>query len=135
MKTETIVMCVVALLLGMLLANMLKNVCGCKTVEGQSICDVSRDYECPVGVWHMQCGGAGATESCRQESCNNNRKTMKGACATIGKTEGFEGCNNSPECEWCVKEDGSCMNFPSYGSDGPTSNCCNGLSCSGGKCV
>ena len=35
MKTETIVMCVVALLLGMLLANMLKNVCGCKTVEGQ----------------------------------------------------------------------------------------------------
>ena len=34
MKTETIVMCVVALLLGMLLANMLKNVCGCKVVEG-----------------------------------------------------------------------------------------------------
>ena len=34
MKTETIVMCVVALLIGMLLANMLKNVCGCKTVEG-----------------------------------------------------------------------------------------------------
>lgn len=35
MKTETIVMCVVALLLGMLLANMLTNVCGCKVVEGQ----------------------------------------------------------------------------------------------------
>lgn len=35
MKTETIVMCVVALILGMLLANMLKSVCGCKTVEGQ----------------------------------------------------------------------------------------------------
>jgi hypothetical protein len=34
MNTETIVYCVVALLLGMLLANMLKNVCGCKTVEG-----------------------------------------------------------------------------------------------------
>jgi len=29
---ETIVMCVVALLLGMLLANMLKSVCGCKKV-------------------------------------------------------------------------------------------------------
>jgi hypothetical protein len=27
-------MCVVALILGMLLANMLKSVCGCKTVEG-----------------------------------------------------------------------------------------------------
>ena len=35
MKTDTIGMCVVALLLGMLLANMLKNVCGCKVVEGQ----------------------------------------------------------------------------------------------------
>ena len=37
MKTETIVMCVVALILGMLMANMLKSVCGCKStvVEGQ----------------------------------------------------------------------------------------------------
>jgi hypothetical protein len=36
MKTETIVYCVVALILGMLMANMLKNVCGCKSnvVEG-----------------------------------------------------------------------------------------------------
>ena len=32
MKTETIVMCVVALILGMLLAHMLKGVCGCKNV-------------------------------------------------------------------------------------------------------
>ena len=37
MKTETIVCCVVALLLGMLLANMLKNVCGCKVFEGQGL--------------------------------------------------------------------------------------------------
>ena len=37
MNTENIVMCVVALLLGMLLANMLKNVCRCKNiVEGVS---------------------------------------------------------------------------------------------------
>lgn len=35
MGTDQIIMCVVALLLGMLLANMLKSVCGCKTVEGQ----------------------------------------------------------------------------------------------------
>tara|TARA_B100000900_G_scaffold413093_1_gene436272 strand:+ start:1068 stop:1376 length:309 start_codon:yes stop_codon:yes gene_type:complete len=34
MNNQTIVCCVVALLLGMLLANMLKNVCGCKLVEG-----------------------------------------------------------------------------------------------------
>ena len=50
MKTETVVYCVVALLLGMLLANMLKNVCGCKTVEGASgwncsnVCDNVEDY-------------------------------------------------------------------------------------------
>ena len=36
MNNQTIVCCVVALLLGMLLANMLKNVCGCKVVEGQN---------------------------------------------------------------------------------------------------
>ena len=38
MNSQTIVMCVVALLLGMLLTNMLKSVCGCKTVEGQLGC-------------------------------------------------------------------------------------------------
>jgi len=32
MDSQTVVMCVVALILGMLLANMLKNVCGCKNV-------------------------------------------------------------------------------------------------------
>jgi len=36
MNSETIVMCVVALILGMLLAHMLKSVCGCKVVEGGS---------------------------------------------------------------------------------------------------
>ena len=37
MDTKTIVMCVVALLLGMLISNMLKDVCGCKNiVEGQT---------------------------------------------------------------------------------------------------
>jgi len=35
MKTDQIMCCFVALLLGMLLANMLKSVCGCN-VEGQS---------------------------------------------------------------------------------------------------
>ena len=36
MNTQTIFMCVVALLIGMLVANMLQNVCGCKKVEGFS---------------------------------------------------------------------------------------------------
>lgn len=34
MNSQTIVYCVVLFLLGMLLAHMLKNVCGCKVVEG-----------------------------------------------------------------------------------------------------
>ena len=37
MKTETIVMCIVALILGMLMANMLKDVCGCNVVEGSFV--------------------------------------------------------------------------------------------------
>ena len=38
MGTDQIMYCVVALILGMLLANMLKNVCGCKTVvEGGNL--------------------------------------------------------------------------------------------------
>ena len=35
MDTDQIIYFVAALILGMLLANMLKNVCGCKVVEGQ----------------------------------------------------------------------------------------------------
>ena len=37
MKTDQIMYCIVALVLGMLMANMLKNICGCKNVvEGQN---------------------------------------------------------------------------------------------------
>ena len=44
MNSETIVYLVVALLLGMLLANMLKNVCGCrKKKEGF--------FDCAACVW------------------------------------------------------------------------------------
>ena len=62
MNSETIVMCVVALILGMLLAHMLKDVCGCKTVEGRetacgedwNVCgptgnDCCEEYECIPG--------------------------------------------------------------------------------------
>jgi len=46
MNTEQIIMCVVALLLGMLLANMLQNVCGCKNiVEGQGACEPLPPFE------------------------------------------------------------------------------------------
>ena len=51
------VMCIVALILGMLMANMFKDVCGCKTVEGQgkkSKWDVFKEdlkIAVPVGPW------------------------------------------------------------------------------------
>jgi hypothetical protein len=44
MNTEQILMCVVALILGMLLANMLKSVCGCKVVEGQAYTPISNQF-------------------------------------------------------------------------------------------
>lgn len=44
MNSEQIFMYVVALILGMLLANMLKGVCGCKVVEGQDITTMKSDY-------------------------------------------------------------------------------------------
>ena len=43
MNSQTIVYCVVALILGMLMANMLKSVCGCnKVVEGGMGCEALR---------------------------------------------------------------------------------------------
>jgi hypothetical protein len=76
MNSQNIVMCVVALILGMLLANMLKSVCGCKVVEGQCGSDPFSDecrrcYESklpgrlePICAWNAtlaaweNCGGA-----------------------------------------------------------------------------
>ena len=57
MKTETIVMCVVALILGMLMANMLKSVCGCKTVEGNGgvRCDRWRDNNIQISNEAHRC--------------------------------------------------------------------------------
>ena len=50
MKTETIIYCIVALLLGMLLENMLKNMCGCKTVEGQNGSGIVAKLQNPAWV-------------------------------------------------------------------------------------
>ena len=58
MKTEQILMCVVALVLGMLLANMLKSVCGCKNlIEGQETqsCNNLNYYTQPSdGIGHSE---------------------------------------------------------------------------------
>jgi hypothetical protein len=68
MGTDQIVMCVVALILGMLLANMLKNVCGCKVVEGfgakGAACDTqSLSIDCGFG---LACKSGSPTPTCQK---------------------------------------------------------------------
>jgi len=73
MKTEQIVMCVVALALGMLVANMLTNVCGCKTnVEGLRFLGDPLQNTPGSGVLQRQidvvnssaCGGDASIDGC-----------------------------------------------------------------------
>ena len=71
MKMETVVYCVFALLLGMLLANMLKNVCGCKTVEGMTAVRKVRDICDPI---YPKCANAGLVNKLKKgaETCGNS---------------------------------------------------------------
>ena len=67
MNQETVVMCVVALILGMLLSHMLKDVCGCnKVVEGCSrsglMCNSNSD--CCSGKCHGGWSGNGIRKKC-----------------------------------------------------------------------
>ena len=93
MNSETVVYCVVALILGMLLANMLKSVCGCKVVEGGTgYCDQG---ECPDGYvevgmfnsWASDSDSMGPTLAELDESAN----------ASLGG--GF--CKKAEEVDWC----------------------------------
>jgi len=79
MKTDQIVMCVVALLLGMLLANMLQNVCGCKVVEGLE--GEEGEGRCQPENWG--CGenaGAGPGEPTTPNLCVGMIGEKKGTC-------------------------------------------------------
>jgi hypothetical protein len=78
MNMEKIVMCVVALLIGMLVANMLTNVCGCKTrVEGFNWQNNDVNEKFPEGPNYyftgdptdtMGCGGGNTWTS---QTCDN----------------------------------------------------------------
>ena len=86
MNTETVVMCIVALVLGMLMANMLKNVCGCKTVEGldDSSLDIGDevywegdDYvPCTRQVGDI-CGGPMVSKPTPKPCCSDSGLTCK----------------------------------------------------------
>ena len=94
MNTEQILICVVALILGMLLANMLKSVCGCKlvegtapgaTVQGTCILDVEK-----FNVQYPQ--GDDVKEVVRNEVCK--AQTDQAHCEQLGQ-------NLAGRHKWC----------------------------------
>ena len=97
MNSETIVMCVVALLLGMLLANMLKSVCGCKTVEGQA-----SEPACVPFADGRVVGNGNCVLNEDLEYCNNvpsGRATNEDKC-TRGHKVAVDGETLIPRCFW-----------------------------------
>jgi hypothetical protein len=88
MNSETIVYCVVALILGMLLANMLKGVCGCKTVvEGA---EEGAEEEC--GVCRAYAQGPIIMKGVRKDWCDMVANQFKPVFTNLG--------NDKQECAW-----------------------------------
>ena len=73
MNSETIGMCVIALLLGMLLFNMLKNICGCKVIEGQN----NKNKKCNDPRYQKPSLGETAERLMYTEACINCSNTVK----------------------------------------------------------
>ena len=73
MGTDQIMYCIVALILGMLLANMLKSVCGCKVVEGHT-------------------GGA-CTAGADGNVCQHDGSATGGDCGCDCEGTGYSGTN------------------------------------------
>jgi len=79
MGTDQIMCCIVALILGMLMANMLKNVCGCKTVEGQPRI---------LSEGGTQCEGPANPNNCftgSPKNCKARKEKWDGSCCSDGK--------------------------------------------------
>lgn len=99
MNSETVVYCVVALILGMLLAHMLKSVCGCnKVVEG-----AAEGYE--------------TSDECEQNCSGTNDikcYQKEGAVNTFTDIAGTKFWGNKWYCigkEWCRKSIPLAQNF------------------------
>jgi len=95
MNTEQILMCVVALILGMLLANMLKSVCGCKVVEGKAP-GATVQGTCIIDAKEFSVqfpGGNNDKKDDRIEACK--AQTNQAHCEDLGQNLGY-GHN------WCI---------------------------------
>lgn len=101
MKTVTIVMCVVALILGMLMFHMLKGVCGCGVVvegaqgtcsdDGTTCCLKTKEGKWVVdGKGMKKCGESGTGEIC---TCRGSRGWFgrKPGTCSIGKNINKDG--------------------------------------------
>ena len=89
MNSETIVYCVVALILGMLLANMLKNVCGCKNVvEGSSDCSCPWGQTCEDGDKCKWIGGSYTSTSCGHTCGAANKAAYRLKRCTHARADG-----------------------------------------------
>ena len=110
MKTETIAYCVFALILGMLLANMLKSVCGCKVVEGLSCAPNSNYY-----TWMYKCSG-------RQNSHKDCGKFVENCQSTVDNQYGARAGHYFPRCQQIDEEQGcgDCID-PNQGNCNPGS--------------
>jgi hypothetical protein len=94
MNSETIVYCVVALILGMLMAHLLKGVCGCKVVEG----NVDPDMTCRPEVWGQQGDqGLAYRSTTHKNRCEklNDYNWHNGAVSTAGPNHG-----GNSGCTW-----------------------------------
>lgn len=107
MKTEQIVYCVVALLLGMLLANMLKNVCGCKLTEGQASPPHGKGTPLSENARHATYMGGlcltrtGLSPDARREAVGICHEAVgKHASRCKGWEQCSELCSQHPVCEW-----------------------------------
>lgn len=126
MNSQTIVMCVVALILGMLLAHMLKDVCGCdKVVEGAdqtsaSCVNTLVDY-CGKTTNNASCSActgivaaaklhhAGCTSNQLQNWCNaslEDRVVCAGECN--GEPISYQCLGIRPSYNWSAPEHGPC---------------------------
>jgi len=113
MDTKTIVICVVALLLGMLIANMLKDVCGCKNVEGtgnenKDAHKCSNWDDCNKGAksWLDSIEIGGTRQNC-DENCTTAAE-VEGHPQTIDLPGGSSPCQDTifsntsrPDLNWC----------------------------------
>ena len=88
MNSQTIVMCVVAFLIGMLLVHMLKNVCGCnKVVEGGTFTNYCERNGCAPGRVEE-----GLTEAILSDT--DSTDTKEGGTGWCKKAELVWGCQD-----------------------------------------